>query len=173
MSLTQAGGWVPKAYLRFNPGAQRHVEKEADGSVLLSGRTEAQERRFQFALFETTRLYAFRPAHGPTVIILPDLAPPESFPESEWEHVRSRRDFAGFCRLELPEPGEITWEENTVCQPPRREQKSAWGFSKSIKYENAGWPCAEYALSRMNQNIANCEDEPVRRVEAECMLLAC
>ena len=78
------------------------------------------------------------------MIILPDLAPPERFPE----------------------PGEITWEENTVCQPPRREQKSAWGFSKSIKYENAGWPCAEYAVSRMNQNIANSEDEPVRRVEA-------
>ena len=84
------------------------------------------------------------------MIILPDLAPPENFPE----------------------PGEITWEENTVCQPPRREQKSAWGFSKSIKYENAGWPCAEYAVSRMNKNIANSEDEPVRRVEAACVLIA-
>jgi len=123
---------------------------EADGSVLLSGRTEAQERRFRFALFEMARIYAFQPAHGPNVIILPDLAPPESFPE----------------------PGEITWEENTVCQPSRREQKSAWGFSKSIKYENAGWPCAEYAVSRMNKNIANSEDEPVRRVEAACVLIA-
>ena len=101
---------MPKAYLEFKPGAQRHVE----GSVLLSWRTEAQERRLRFALFETTRLYAFRPAHGKNVIFLPDLAPPESFPASEWEHVRSRRDFAGFCRLELPEPGEITWEENTA-----------------------------------------------------------
>ena len=69
-------------------------------------------------------------------------------------------------------PGEITVEWNTVCQPPREEQKSAWGFSKSIKYENAGWPCAEYAVSRMNKNIANSEDEPVRRVEAACVLIA-
>ena len=61
MSLTQAGGWMPKAYLEFKPGAQRHVE----GSVLLSWRTEAQERRLRFALFETTRLYAFRPALTP------------------------------------------------------------------------------------------------------------
>ena len=153
MSLTQAGGWVPKVYLEFNPGARRHVDLEGmktmpppgyGDMVLLSGRTEAQERRFRFALFETTRLYAFRPASGPNVIILPDMDAPECFPE----------------------PGEITWEENTVCEPPRREQKSAWGFSKSIKYENGGWPCAEYAVSRMNKTIANIDDEPVRKVEA-------
>jgi hypothetical protein len=42
-----------------------------------------------------------------------------------------------------------------------------------IRYENAGWPCAEYAVARMNKNIANGEYEPVRRVEAVCMLLAC
>ena len=143
MSLTQAGGWVPKAYLQFNRGARRHA-LEADGEmVLLSGRTEAQERRFRFALFETTRLYAFRPATGPSVIILPHIEPPESFPE----------------------PGEITWEQNSVCQPPRREQKSAWGFSKSIAYVDAGWPCAEYAVSRMNRTIANSDDKAVVQVE--------
>ena len=143
MSLTQAGGWVPKTYLRFNHAARRHAVEEAGEMVRLSGRTEAQERRFRFALFETTRLYAFRPSTGPSVIILPQVEPPEAFPE----------------------PGSITWEENTVCQPPRREQKSAWGFSKSIAYENAGWPCAEYAVARMNGTIANSEDEAVVRVE--------
>lgn len=57
-------------------------------------RTEAQERRFRFALFETTGLYAFRLSTGPTVIVLPHIELPESFPE----------------------PGTVTWEENTVCQ---------------------------------------------------------
>ena len=144
MSLTQAGGWVPKAYLRFNRGARRHAVQEQGEMVLLSGRTEAQERRFRFALFETTRLYAYRPPSGPSVIILPDIEGPERFPE----------------------PGEITWEANTVCQPPRQEKRSAWGFSKSIAYEDAGWPCAEYAVSRMNRTIANGDDAPVKKVEA-------
>lgn len=144
MSLTQAGGWVPKAYLRFNHAARRNVIEEEGEMVRLSGRTEAQERRFRFALFETTRLYAFRPSTGPTVIVLPHIELPESFPE----------------------PGTITWEENTVCQPPRREQKSAWGFSKSVAYENAGWPCAEYAVSRMNRTVANSDDHAVVEVEA-------
>ena len=145
MSLTQAGGWVPKAYLKFNRAARRHAleENEKGDMVLLSGRTEVQERRFRFALFETTRLYAFHPPTGPSVIILPQIEPPESFPE----------------------PGAISWEENTFCQPPRREQKSAWGFSKSIAYENAGWPCAEYAVARMNGTIANSDDPAVKRVE--------
>ena len=143
MSLTQAGGWVPKTYLSFNQVARRHVVEEDGEMVKLSGRTDKQERRFRFALFETTRLYAYLPSTGPTVIVLPHIEPPESFPE----------------------PGTITWEDNTVCQPPRKEQKSAWGFSKSIAYENAGWPCAEYAVSRMNNTIANSEDVAVRQVE--------
>ena len=111
--------------------------------VRLSGRTEAQERRFRFALFETTRLYAFRPSTGPSVIILPHIEPPEAFPE----------------------PGTITWEENKICSPPRPEKKSAWGFSKSIAYENSGWPCAEYAVARMNGTIANSDDTAVAELE--------
>ena len=144
MSLTQAGGWVPKTYLSFNQVARRHVVEEDGEMVKLSGRTDKQERRFRFALFETTRLYAYRPPSGPSVIILPDIEGPERFPE----------------------PGEITWEANTVCQPPRQEKRSAWGFSKSIAYEDAGWPCAEYAVSRMNRTIANGDDAPVKKVEA-------
>ena len=96
MSLTQAGGWVPMAYLQYNPGARRHaeayglrvgvnieenpVDQEPD-MVRLSGRSDAQERRFRFALFETTRLYAFRDPSGPTVIVLPRIEPVERFPD--------------------------------------------------------------------------------------------
>eukprot|EP00450_Noctiluca_scintillans_P038278 CAMPEP_0194480792 /NCGR_PEP_ID=MMETSP0253-20130528/3472_1 /TAXON_ID=2966 /ORGANISM="Noctiluca scintillans" /LENGTH=565 /DNA_ID=CAMNT_0039320221 /DNA_START=37 /DNA_END=1734 /DNA_ORIENTATION=+ len=158
MSLTQAGGWVPMAYLQYNPSARRHAEayglrvgvdieerrlEQEPDMVRLSGRSDAQERRFRFARFETTRLYAFRDPSGPTVIVLPSIEPAERFPGS----------------------GEITWEENTVCQPSRREQCSSWGFSKSIAYEESGWPCAEYAVARMNGTIANGDDHIVRQVE--------
>ena len=174
MSLNQAGGWVPKAYLEYNVAARRQCVARTDASgrltdasgeefvegngrqhveggitigahmVKLKGRSEAQERRFRFALFETTRLYAYRPPTGPSVIVLPEIEPPESFP--------------GVV-------GEVPWEQNTVCVPPRQEKRTAWGFSKSIAYQDSGWPCAEYAVSRMNGTIANANDEAVQKVE--------
>lgn len=140
MSLFQAGGWLPKVYLDFNPAARRNAVEVQGEMVRLSGRTDAQERKFRFALFETTRLYAYR---GCAVLVLPEIEGPETFPS----------------------PGVISVEENDACHPPRLEQKSAWGFSKSMRYENSGWPCAEYAVARMNKTIANTEDEGVKRVE--------
>merc|ERR1712048_999362 len=53
---------------------------------------------------------------------------------------------------------------NKYVDPPRPEKLSAWGFTKSFGYENAGWCCAEFSIAKRNGTIVNLEDADVQRV---------
>ena len=91
---------------------------------------EDERARFNFALFETTRLYAYG---GSKVIVLPDKDEVATFPDA----------------------GEIAEQVNDFCDPPRPEMHSNWGFTKKMGYEHSGWCCAEFAIALRNGTIAN------------------
>ena len=114
MSLWQGAENVPEVYAKLNKvtGA-----KSADeGLVSLPDRTEEQLKEFKFALFETTRLYAFAGGNLPDgtdvkgcrVLVLPGLDNYEDFPDR----------------------GECVEMLNTHCEPPRREMKMKWVFRR-------------------------------------------
>ena len=133
-SLPQGGGKRPDIYLSTNPYARKAPLLEE-----LDGRNEEEVARFKFALFETTRLYAYG---GSKVIVLPDKDDVSSFPDV----------------------GEVTEKLNDFCEPPRMETHSNWGFTKKMGYENSGWCCAEFAIAKRNGTIVNMDDAPVQRV---------
>eukprot|EP00408_Alexandrium_pacificum_P017865 CAMPEP_0171194482 /NCGR_PEP_ID=MMETSP0790-20130122/20912_1 /TAXON_ID=2925 /ORGANISM="Alexandrium catenella, Strain OF101" /LENGTH=540 /DNA_ID=CAMNT_0011659681 /DNA_START=25 /DNA_END=1647 /DNA_ORIENTATION=- len=149
-SMWQAGYAVPELYASVNEHAL--TAGGADGrKIVQQDMAPAQKIEKGFALYETTRLYAFAGGVLPSgedvlgckVIVLPGLEDPHSFPDG----------------------GEIEREMNTFCQPPRAELNSRWGFAKSIPYESGGWTCAEYTIARQNGTIANAHHEDVRRVD--------
>ena len=84
MSLWQVGRALPAAYAAAN-GLNIVAE---DGMVTLPEATPEQQREFRFALFETTRLYAFKGGVLPSgksvlgckVLVLPKLEDPHGFP---------------------------------------------------------------------------------------------
>ncbi len=151
MSLWQRGRTLPQAYAVANGAVERMVDYRY-GRVTQGDMTKTQEKEMRFALYESTRLYAFAGGVLPTgervrgcrVLVLPNVEPPESFPEH----------------------GELVLRTNTFCHPPRRELESAWGFCKSLSYHEGGWTCAEYSVARKNGTIANADDPEVARVEA-------
>jgi len=158
MSLVQAGSdlydeekSLPVAYASKNPHA-KISERSSDGSrITLPDRTKDHVRQFEYALFETTRLYAFNGGYLPNgdevlgckVLVLPNLEDPQTFPDH----------------------GEIVYKENRNCDPWRPELHTSWGFIKSIPYEQGGWTCAEYAVARKCGTIANGSDENVVKIE--------
>lgn len=159
MSLWQgSAAGIPELYKQFNPQALVTKPSPATGSepaqVDLPGRSKLQTKEFRFALFETTRLYAFAggvlpdgtEVLGCKVLILPDLEDPKTFPEK----------------------GALEYRSNENCEPAREEWHSAWGYSKSkaLGYEHGGWTCAEYAVARASGTIANMHHERVQRIEA-------
>ena len=150
MSLWQTGRELPQAYAVQNGVIDQMVDYRY-GRVKQADMTKGQEKEMRFALYESTRLYAFaggklpngRLVPGCKVLVLPRIEVPESFPD---------------C-------GEITTALNEFCHPPREEKLSAWGFCKSLKYHQGGWTCAEYSVARKNGTIANASHEDVREVE--------
>ena len=120
--------------------------------------TKCEMRLFKFALFETTRLYAFnggdisgpegtnRTVPGCRVIVLPFIDDPKTFPGHE-------------------DGSRIEWKLNDFCKPPREEFCTDWGFVKSIEYVRSGWPCAEYTIARTCGTIANTEDPAVQELD--------
>ena len=151
MSLWQKGRKLPKVYATAN----NVIDQMADyryGRVTQSDMTKAQQKEMNFALYESTRLYAFAGGKLPggedvlgcKVLVLPLVEAPESFPEH----------------------GELKREMNKYCHPPREEIHSEWGFCKSLAYHEGGWTCAEYSVARMNGTIANAADDDVKVVEA-------
>merc|ERR1712130_317604 len=101
------------------------MEDNRYGQVKQPHKSKTQEKESQYALYESTRLYAFAGGVLPNghfvmgckVLVLPRIEDPEIFPSS----------------------GEIKMESNTHCDPPRQERTCAWGFCKTIPYENGGW----------------------------------
>eukprot|EP00415_Alexandrium_ostenfeldii_P001351 UN1351 len=150
MSLWQKGRTVPRAYAVDNGVIDAMLDYRY-GRVTQADLTKAQEKELRFALYETTRLYAFRGGtlpdgrlvSGCRVLVLPKVEDPASFPDH----------------------GELKLELNTYCYPPREEYNSTWGFCKSLKYHEGGWTCAEYSVARKNGTIANAADPEVQGVE--------
>lgn len=150
MSLPQGLAVVPAIYQTLNEGVQAKAVGINGQMVELPDRTQAERRQFGYALFETTRLYAFRGGTLPDgqdvlgcrVLVLPTVDPPEGFPDV----------------------GKISKETNYFCEPARQEQRSRWGFSKSVSYHLGGWTCAEYAVARKCGTIYNKDDAEVQRV---------
>jgi len=137
MSLWQDGGQIPEVYAKCNNVKVRPVR----GMVTLPNRTDAQNMQFRFALFETTRLYAFaggRLANGVKVLGCKVIVLP-------------RREDA----YTFPDHGEISEQMNSFCSPPAVQIHSNWGFQRLEPYEEGGWTCAEYAVARRNGTIAN------------------
>jgi len=122
------------------------------GLVQQPAKTKLQEKESRFALYESTRLYAFAGGTLPNgevvlgckVLVLPRIEAPADFPACD----------------------EIKKELNEFCDPPREELKCAWGFCKTIPYENGGWTCVEYSVARRNGTIGNASDADVLTVEA-------
>lgn len=140
LSLPQAERDLPKIYAKDNPQAQVCASKEV-GFIALPPPSEKQKMQARFALFQSTRLYAFEECK---VIVLPDLEEPATFPDH----------------------GDIHERQNTHCSPPRKELHTNWGYCKSVPYVQGGWTCAEYAVARLSGTIANRHHPSVRRVEA-------
>ena len=134
---------MPKLYAGAN-GIIDLMEDNRYGRVKQPAKTKLQEKESRFALYESTRLYAFAGGTLPNgqyvlgcrVLVLPRIEDPTDFPDG----------------------GEIKPEWNTFCDPPREAPNSAWGFCKTIKYENGGWTCVEYSVARCNMTIANQQD---------------
>ena len=148
MSLWQGAENVPEAYLQcWVKGAK----SAGEGMVTLPDRTEEQLNEFKFALFETTRLYAFKGGNLPDgtevkgcrVVVLPGLDNYKEFPDR----------------------GECVKTKNEHCEPPRLEVKTKWGFSKSVPYHLGGWTTAEYTVARYCGTICNGNSPAVRAVE--------
>jgi len=142
-SLPQAGGpshEMPAIYTSVNPRA-KVAHGSSPGKVILEERTQDLLVQQRFALFECSRLYAFKECK---VIVMPQLEQPHLFPEH----------------------GEITIKTNTICDPPREELHTAWGFCKTIPYSQGGWTCAEYSVARKNGTIANGHHAAVKEIEA-------
>ena len=105
------------------------------------------------ALFETTRLYVFAGGNLPDgtevkgcrMLVLPDL--------DNYMDFRDR--------------GECVETENTHCEPPRREVKTKWGFSKSVPYQDGGWTTAENTVARSCGTICNENSPTVLAVHKE------
>jgi len=148
LSLWQGGARVPQVYASINGVGVRPVY----GMVDLPDRTDDQKAEFRFALFETTRLYAFAGGDLPCgarvpgcrVVVLPIREEPGSFPAH----------------------GRLDEVLNEDCDPPAVQLRSSWGFQRSEPYERGGWTCAEYAVARHCGTIANPQSPAVKRVEA-------
>ena len=146
MSLWQGKEVVPEIYVTQNK--VKNFESQKNGLVELCDRTLSEQKEFKFALFETTRLYAFAGGSLPDgtylkgcrVLVLPKIDDHKDFPGG------------GKARLEM----------NNFCEPPRREWKTNWGFTKSVPYEEGGWTCAEFTVANFCDTIHNKESETVR-----------
>ena len=132
---------VPGIYLDSNP----YSRKAPRSKEHLDGRNEDERARFNFALFETTRLYAYG---GSKVIVLPDKDEVATFPDA----------------------GEIAEQVNDFCDPPRPEMHSNWGFTKKMGYEHSGWCCAEFAIALRNGTIANVRSVVKKTKQKSCSL---
>ena len=64
--------------------------------------------------------------------------------------------------IEFPDRGQPVETENTHCEPPRREWKTKWGFSKSVPYHLGGWTTAEYTVAHSCGTICNGNYSSVR-----------
>lgn len=150
MAMWQGKEVVPNIYVTQN---KTNFNSEDKGLVELFDRTAAQRKEFKFALFETTRLYAFVGGHlpdgtylpGGRVLILPDIDDCQDFPEGGTAHE----------------------EMNDFCEPPRLEWKTNWGFTKSVPYEEGGWTCAEYSVANFCGTIQNKDSERVCAVHSK------
>lgn len=155
MSLWQGTATLPRVYVTRNEGVTGLPERLSvySGLVELRDRTVAQLREFKFALFETTRLYAFAGGslpggtylQGCRVLVLPEID--------------DHRDF--------PDAGEPCLETNNFCDFPREEWRTLWGFTKSVPYHEGGWTCAEYSVANFCDTIHNRESEKVRAVHSK------
>ena len=145
MSLWQGHEVVPEIYVTQNK--VKNFESQKNGLVGLRDRALSEQKEFEFALFETTRLYAFAGGSlsdgtylkGCRVLVLPEIDDHKDFPGG------------GKARLEM----------NNFCEPPQREWKTNWGFSKSVPYEEGDWTCAEYSVANFCDTIHNTESETV------------
>ena len=145
MSLWQGHEVVPEIYVAQNK--VKNFEPQKNGLVGLRDRTLSEQKEFKFALFETTRLYAFAGGSLPDgthlkgcrVLVLPKIDDHKDFPGG------------GKARLEM----------NNFCEPLRREWKTNWGFTKSVPYEEGGWTCAEFSVANFCDTIHNKESETV------------
>ena len=139
MSLWQGAENVPEVYAKLNN--VKGATSAGVGLVSLLDRTEEQLKEFKFALFETTRLYAFAGGNLPDgtevkgcrVLVLPDLD--------------NYNDFL--------DRGECVEMLNSYCEPPRMEVMTKWGFSKSVEYQDGGWTTAEYTVAHFCGTICN------------------
>ena len=151
MSLWQGAEKVPKVCVEKNKVTAAAYDGE--GLVTLLDRTDEQLKEFKFALFETTRLYAFAGGNLPDgtavqgcrVVVLSDLD----------DH------------MDFPDRGQPVRSLNTHCEPPRFELKTKWGFSKSVPYQDGGWTTAEYTVAHCCGTICNGNSPSVRAVHTK------
>ena len=148
MSWWQGHEVVPEIYVAQNK--VKNFEHQTNGLVGLRDRALSEQKEFKFALFETTRLYAFAGGslpHGThlkgcRVLVLPEIDDHNDFPGCE-----------------------PCFETNNFCEPPRREWKTNWGFTKSVPYEEGDWTCAEFSVANFCDTIHNKESETVRALD--------
>ena len=151
MSLWQGDEVVPNIYVTQNK--VKDFGAQTNGLVGLRDRTVSEQKEFKFALYETTRLYAFAGGSLPDgtylkgcrVLVLPEIDDHTKFPQG------------GVPQKQL----------NTFCEPPRQEWKTNWGFTKSVPYEEGGWTCAEYSVANFCGTIHNRESQTVRALHGK------
>ena len=104
-------------------------------------RTVAETRRFYLALWEMTRMYAYR---GCRVIVLPEVEQWESFEE------------------EGTPPEEVHSDlKDRVCL-----RSAVWGWVNDVPYHRRGWCFAEFSCARKAGLIVNERDRAVQDVLA-------
>ena len=151
MSLWQGHEVVPEIYVTQN--MVENFDPLNDGFVGLHDRAVSEQKKFKFALFETTRLYAFAGGSLPDgtyikgcrVLVLPEI-------DDHWD---------------FPGGGKPCLEMNNFCEPPRREWKTNWGYTKSVPYEEGGWTCAEYSVANFCDTIHNKKSKTVRALHSK------
>jgi hypothetical protein len=105
-------------------------------------RTPGESKCFRTALFEISRMFAFR---GVEVIVLPQLERWQDFPA-----------VLGSQNAPVPEFSEV---KNRDC-----ERSALWGWINAVPYENRGWCAAEFSCALKAGIIANLDDPEVQRV---------
>lgn len=172
MSMWQSPRRMPSIYATANNCVDA-MAKYRYGMTTQTAANGQQTKEKRFALYESTRLYAFaggslpdgREVLGCRVIVLPRLEDPHDFPPGPATLMAVLQE-DGNAELLALAAGEVREAKNNFCSPPRVEKLTAWGFAKSVPYASGGWTCTEYSVARINGTIANAHHADVRAVEA-------
>ena len=175
--------------------APRHAPAHLTRGVALPQRTDKETRRFQFALTEMSRMYAYG---GCDVVVLKESRPPQDFPTGSGEAL-----FRAGATVELDggdvwllaadgQRSQVCVRDAAKCGDGQRvtlgaevkgeigemvagqgggasfefHNRCLWGFARPDPYEHRGWCGSEYSIARFNGRIANPNSLAVCQIEA-------